>query len=82
MLANIARFGARVGYEGPHLRIRSRNHPSIYRIPDIITQNILQEVAEGRIAQISSLPPAFFISPLGAVEKKDQWSAYGLASYS
>ena len=70
MLANIARFGAWVGYEGPHLRIRSHNHSSVHRISDIITQNIMEELTAGRIAHVSSLPSAFFISSLGAIEKK------------
>jgi hypothetical protein len=70
MLADIARFGARVGYEGPHVRIRGRNHSSVYRISDDITQNIMEECTMGRVAHVPTLPPAFFISPLGAVEKR------------
>ena len=72
ILENIARYGARVGYEGPHIRIRGRNHSSAYRISDEISDNIASEVTAGRLIPITetSLPPAFFISPLGAVEKK------------
>jgi len=61
-----------VGYEGLQVRIRGCNHPSAYRIPDEISQNIASEAAAGRLVPVTeaSLPPAFFISPLGAVEKK------------
>ena len=71
ILASIITYGARVGYQGPTLRIRARNHSSVYRIPDEITANIRDELAAARVAPISSLPiTGFAISPLGAVEKK------------
>jgi hypothetical protein len=70
IIAGIARFGARVGYTGPNVRIRSRNHPSAIRIPSDITQNIAREVMAGRVKEIHSLPHFYYISPLGAVEKR------------
>ena len=77
LLANIAMFGARVGYLGPYVRIRGHNHRSAYRISTDITQNIANELAAGRIAQLSSLPTAYYISPLGAVEKKQNGKRTG-----
>lgn len=70
LLAGIAKYGARVGYCGPYIRIRGHNHTSAYRISQDITQNILDEVTAGRVIPLSRLPPAYYISPLGAVEKK------------
>ena len=70
LLAHIAHFGARVGYQGPIVRVRSSNHSSVYRIPNEITQSIQDELAAGRIARVSSLPLFFFVSPLGAIEKE------------
>jgi hypothetical protein len=70
IIAGISRYGARVGYEGPMVRIRGRNHPSVLRIPTEITQNIATEVAAARVHQIDTLPQFYYISPLGAVEKR------------
>ena len=70
IIAGISRYGARVGYEGPMVRIRGRNHPSVLRIPTEITQNIAREVAASRVHQIYPLPQFYYISPLGAVGKR------------
>lgn len=70
LLAGIAQHGARVGYEGLFVRLRSRNHSSVFRIPQAITNNIHLELALGRIKEVTSLPQFYIISPLGAVEKK------------
>ena len=70
IIAGISRYGARVGYEGPMVRIRGRNHPSVLRIPTEITQNIATEVAAARVHQIYPLPQFYYISPLGAVRKR------------
>ena len=69
LLADIAKFGTRIGYEGPHVQIWSPNHTSIHRISKEITANICSELAEGRLLEIHSLPQFFVISPLGAVKK-------------
>ena len=69
LLHGIATHGARVGYRGPLLRIRSRNHPSVLRIPSEITENIHSELALGRIQPVHCLPQFYVISPLGAVPK-------------
>jgi len=70
LLAGIATYGARAGYEGPLLRIRGPNHSSAFRISDEISANIQAEVSAGRVLEISSLPQFYVISPLGAVEKR------------
>ena len=70
IIAGISRYGARVGYEGPIVRFRGCNHPSVLRIPTEITQNIATEVAAARVHQIYTLPQFYYISPLGAVEKR------------
>ena len=70
LLAGIATYGARAGYEGPLLRIRGPNHSSVFRISDEISANIQTEVSAGRVLQILSLPQFYVISPLGAVEKR------------
>jgi hypothetical protein len=70
LLAGIAKFGARIGYEGPFIRIHGPNHASAYRISNDITQNIISELSAGRLIEVNSLPQFYVISPLGAVEKK------------
>jgi len=70
IIAGIAEYGARVGYEGPVLRIRGRNHHSVLRIPTEITDNIVSEVAIGRVKEVLMLPQFYYISPLGAVQKR------------
>ena len=72
IIAGIAKYGAQVGYEGPIVRIRGRNHPSVLHIPSEISQNIAAEVSAARVKQIQhgDLPHFYYISPLGAVQKK------------
>src|SRR5579859_6763853 len=65
IIAGIARYGARVGYEGPILRIQRPNHSSVLRIPSEISQNIAAEVESSRIQEIHSLPQFYYVSPLG-----------------
>ena len=72
IVAGIAKYGARVGYEGPFIRVQGRNHPSVLHIPSEISQNIAAEVSAARVKEIkpSDLPHFYYISPLGAVQKK------------
>jgi len=71
LLAGIATHGARVGYEGPFLRVHRLNHASAFRISDEITKNIISEVSLDRVREVYTLPQFYYvISPLGAVEKK------------
>ena len=70
IIAGILRYGARVGYEGPRVRIRGHNHPSVLRIPTKITQNIATEMAAVRVHQIDTLPQFYYTSPLRAIQKR------------
>jgi len=72
IIAGIAKYGARVGYEGPFIRIQGRNHPSVLCIPSEISQNITAEVSVARVKELQpgDLPHFYCISPLGAVQKK------------
>jgi hypothetical protein len=45
IIVGISQYGARVGYEGPMVRIHGRNRPSVLRIQTEITQNIAAEAA-------------------------------------
>lgn len=57
--------------------MRGRNHPSILRIPTEITENIISEVSAGRVKEIVTLPQFYYISPLGAVEKRSNGAFNG-----
>ena len=72
-------FGARAGYNGPSVRVRSKNHPSVLRIPQEITDAITAEANAGRIRPlpVTELPLFFYISPLGAVEKTNAGTRAG-----
>ena len=70
IILGIATHGARLGYQGPRRAVRGRNHPSVLRIHNEITDNITSEIAAQRVFEIKHLPQSYFISPLGAVEKK------------
>ena len=69
LLAGIAQYGARIGYNGPLLRVHARNHSSALRISPDINENIINEVTLGRVQPVQSLPSFYVISPLGAVPK-------------
>jgi hypothetical protein len=69
IIAGISEYGARVGYEGPFVRVRGRNHPSVLRIPSEISKNITTEAAAHQIHEILNFPQFYYISPLSAVEK-------------
>jgi hypothetical protein len=68
-LVGIATYGARIGYTGPPWIIHAENHASALRIPTELARNIEQELYAGRIKAVLTLPPAFVVSPLGAVPK-------------
>jgi hypothetical protein len=70
LLADISRFGVRVGYEGPsNITITRPNHRSAVSNPDVLEKNISKELSLGRIRQITS-PQFHYSSPLGLVPKK------------
>ncbi len=68
-LVGIATYGARIGYTGLPQTIHMKNHASALRIPTELASNIEQELQAGRIKIVPTLPPAFVVSPLGAVPK-------------
>ena len=69
-LITIATSGARLGYVGPLTgQTQQPNHASSYSHADVITKQIQNEVAKGRVKEIASLPPNYFCSPIGLVPK-------------
>jgi hypothetical protein len=68
-LVGIATHGARIGYLGPPRTIHAENHASALRIPTELAENIKQESQAGRIRTVTTFPPAFVVSPLGAAPK-------------
>src|SRR5436190_14643643 len=88
----MATHGARIGYRGPLHQIHSSDHASALRIPREISDNIARELELGRIQKVTALPPAYILSPLGAVQKKlyrqfegwrrihDLWLPFGLST--
>jgi len=76
-IVGIATYGARLGYIGPFQSISSSNHSSATRIPSEIHSNISDELIEGRIKQVSQLPPYYISSPLGAAPKKSNGTFTG-----
>ena len=70
IILGITTHGARLGYEGPLRQVRGRNHPSVLRITQEISQGIATEIEAQRIIEVHNLPDFYYISPLGAVEKK------------
>ena len=70
MLAGIATYGARLGYEGTQsAKIRLKNHKSIFEQPDTLVEGINEDLKLGRTCVVDSLPKAYYISPLGLVPK-------------
>jgi hypothetical protein len=62
LLAGIATHGARVGYEGPFLRVHGLNYASAFQISDEITKNIISEVSLDRVREVHTLPQ--FYTPI------------------
>ena len=67
------RKGFSLCYEGEITNMRCRNLRSAMEQPHILEQNLSKEVQAGRIAGPFPAPPfpAFHVSPLGLVEKKE-----------
>ena len=61
IVAGIAKYGARVGYEGPFIRVQGRNHPSVLRIPSEISQSIAAEVSTARVRDKTKQPSSFLL---------------------
>jgi len=69
-LTSIATYGSRVGFKGNLCgQTRRSNHSSAFTHADIITKSIQNELEQGRIKEITSLPANYFCSPIGLVPK-------------
>ena len=56
-LLNSLRFGAHIGYTGPHKPRVYRNLKSSTQHPDVVNSNLVKEINLGRIAGPFSSPP-------------------------
>lgn len=72
-LCNNLRHGARIGFQGHRTPRFSKNLPTALAQPDIVTSNLAREISLGRIAGPFDSPPfpAFQVSPIGLVPKKN-----------
>ena len=68
-LQRIARYGAKVSYEGPEQRIHWPNLVSAKDAPSVIDMDLQLNLQQGRVVEIQRLGPKFIISPLGLVPK-------------
>ena len=71
-LCNSLKYGADIGYKGARVPRFSRNLPTALAQPDVVTANLMKEVALGRVAGPFPTPPFpnFQVSPIGLVPKK------------
>ena len=74
-LCNSLKYGADTGYKGARVPRFSRNLPTALAQPDVVTANLMKEVALGRVAGPFPTPhpllfPNFQVSPIGLVPKK------------
>ena len=76
-IVGISIHGARIGFEGSPYQLSSPNHSSALRIARELTENIMNELQEGRVKVIHCLPEAYVSSPLGAVQKKSNGAFTG-----
>lgn len=67
-LCNSLKYGADIGYKGTQVPRFSRNLPTALDQPDVVTANLMKEVALGRVAGPFPTPPFpnFQVSPIGA----------------
>ena len=78
MLAGIATYGARLGYEGTlTAKIRLRNHKSTSEQPDVLRDGIQDDLRLNRTIEVHPLPDVYYISPLGLVPKKSKGKNVG-----
>ena len=73
LLISSLQNGFNIGYAGPHFTLISKNWKSAYDYPDALSQNILIELQEDRIAGPFREPPLlnFRTSPIGIIPKKE-----------
>ena len=65
----IARYGARVGYEGPAQVICRPNLVSAKEAPGVIDTDLESNLRKRRVAEIQKLGSRSIVSPLGLVPK-------------
>ena len=58
-LCNSLRYGADIGYKGLRVPRFSRNLPTALDQPNVVTANLMKEVALGRVAGPFPTPPFF-----------------------
>ena len=68
-LCLIARYGAKVGYEGPDQAIRRPNLASANEAPGVTDGDLKRNRERGKVAVVHSLGPRFVVSPLALVPK-------------
>ncbi len=66
--------GFSINYHGPQNTSHAKNHRSALTNPEIVSAELLKDIALGRIAGPFQTPPLinFRVSPLGLVPKKEQ----------
>lgn len=70
LLADIIKYGAKIGYSGPpNATIKRPNHPSAKFNTDVISEEIAKELSLGRLRKFKNLPEKYYCSPLGLVPK-------------
>ena len=78
LLADIAKHGAKLGYNGPPLATKKRqNHPTAKVHTSIISDEIQKELSLGRLHKLGSLPEKYYCSPLGLVPKVNNGTQTG-----
>ena len=72
-LCNIFKYGAHIGFQGKRSARFSKNLPTAFENPDIISANLAKEVSLGRTAGPFDTPPFsnLQVSPIGLVPKKN-----------
>jgi hypothetical protein len=71
-LCNIFRYGARIGFWGQRSARFSKNLPTAFEKPDVVSANLAKEVLLGRTAGPFNTPPFpnFQVSPIGLYPKR------------
>ncbi len=72
-LCNIFRYGAHIGFQGQRSARFSKNLPTAFEKPHVVSANLAKEVSLGRTAGPFDTPPFqnFQVSPIGLVPKKN-----------
>ena len=72
-LRNIFRQDARIGFQGQRTYRFSKNLPTAFSNPTVVSLNLTKEVSLGRMAGLFNTPSSqnFQISPIGLVLKKN-----------